>query len=168
MVEHTGMEAGRSPVEGKRLPRVTFRPRRTRYVALAGGAVWLAVSVTLALTTMNISWQGQTPVEPVDRIAMIGLGVVGALLFALLARPSVVADAGGVRVRNVLGVRWLPWDAVVAVRFDRDMPWASLELPDDERLSMLAIQVVDKEYALAAVRALRERHAASRAVDADR
>ncbi len=168
MAQHTGTpEAGTDRPAVDRLPRVTFRPRVTRYVTLAAGALWLVTSVVLALTTADVTWYGEVPVQPVDRAAMVGLGVVGALVFVLLGRPAVTADADGVRVRNLLGSRWLPWDEVVAVRFDRDMPWASLELPDDERLPVLAVQAVDGEYALTAVLALRERHAAAQSARTD-
>jgi hypothetical protein len=100
-----------------------------------------------------------------DQFAMIGLGLLGAFVILLFTRPRVEADAHGVRVRNVIGSYDLPWDVVRAVRFDRGSAWASLELPDDELVPVLALQVVDRERAVAgvlALRALHARHQASR------
>jgi Bacterial PH domain len=47
------------------------------------------------------------------------------------------------------------------VRFDRGSPWASLELRDDDVVQVMAVQVMDKEYAVDAVRALRHLLAAA-------
>ncbi len=49
---------------------------------------------------------------------------------------------------------------VRAVRFDRNSPWAQLELHDDEQVSIHALQAADKEYAVDGVRTLRALHAA--------
>jgi hypothetical protein len=87
---------------------------------------------------------------------MIGLGVCGALAALAFARPRVRGTEDGIWVRNVFGTYELPWSAVRAVRFERGHAWATLELIDDDTLSVLAIQAVDKEYAVAAVRGLRE------------
>ena len=65
------------------------------------------------------------------------------------------ADAAGVRVRNLAVTRELPWQAVRAVRFDAKSPWASLLLENGDELSVLAVQAIDKEYAVRAVEELR-------------
>ena len=46
--------------------------------------------------------------------------------------------------------------------FERSQPWLGLELENDETVSVLAVQRVDKHHALAAVQALRQLHAAGR------
>jgi hypothetical protein len=96
-----------------------------------------------------------------DRIAMIALGVLGAMGILLMARPRVEADAGGIRVRNLVGGYELPWSMVRAVRFHRGSPWAALELVDDDIVAVMAVQATDKEYAVEGVRALRALHAAA-------
>lgn len=98
-----------------------------------------------------------------DQLAMIGLGVLGALGILLFTRPRVEADARGVRVRNVIGGYDLPWEVVRAVRFERGSAWAHLELHDDDVVPVMALQVADKEHAVAGVRALRARLAAHQA-----
>lgn len=142
------------------LPPVRFRPRRARVTAWIAAGVTLLVSVGLALALSGASAAGQAPFETADRFALVGLGLIGAAAWLLLARPQVWADSDGIRVRNVLGAHELPWSLVRAVRFDRNASWASLELHDDDLVSVMAVQAVDREYAVAAVRALRQRHAA--------
>jgi hypothetical protein len=85
--------------------------------------------------------------------------VLGALAILAFIRPRVEADARGIRIRNLVAGYDLPWEVVRAVRFDRGSPWASLELRDDEVVQVMAVQVMDKQYALDAVRALRRLHA---------
>jgi hypothetical protein len=68
-----------------------------------------------------------------------------------------------IQVRNVIGTFDLPWAVVRAVRFDRNSPWAVLELHDDETVSVHALQAADKNYAVEGVRALRALHAAATA-----
>jgi hypothetical protein len=103
-----------------------------------------------------------------DQAAMIGLGVLAALGILLFSRPRVVADGSGIHVRNVLGGYDLPWEIIRAVRFSRGAPWASIELDDDDVVSVLAVQSADKEYAVQAVRTLRtmlESHRAAAPAD---
>jgi hypothetical protein len=90
-----------------------------------------------------------------DQAAMVGLGLLAALGILMFTRPRIVADDRGVHVRNALGGYDLPWEVIRAVRFSRGAPWASLELEDDDVVSVLAVQSADKEYAVAAVRTLR-------------
>ena len=124
----------------------------------------LAVAVVVIFTAVGTSLRGSTgegvaTFQRGDQTAMIGLGVLLALGILLFTRPRVEADARGVRVRNVIGSYDLPWEVVRAVRFDRGQAWASLELHDDDQVPMVALQAVDKERAVAGVRALRALHA---------
>lgn len=139
---------------------VVFRPRRIRWVA-AG----LAVAVVLLFTVLSFGLHGSTgdtmgQFRRGDQGAMVGLGVLIALGILAFTRPRVTADAEHIRVRNVVGGYDLPWAAVRAVRFDRNSPWATLELHDDETVSVHALQAADKEYAVEGVRALRALHSA--------
>jgi hypothetical protein len=148
-------------------PPVRFRPRRIRVVAWVAAAVTLLAAVGLALALSGPVGAGPAGSGPVvfgtlDRVAMIGLGVIGAAALLTLTRPLVEADEDGIRVRNVIGETRLPWADVRAIRFDRGASWATLELPDDEVIGVLAVQAVDKQHAVEAVRALRERHTAYR------
>jgi hypothetical protein len=100
-----------------------------------------------------------------DQVAMVGLGLVLAAGILFLGRSRVDADADGVHVRNVVVHHRLPWQAVRAVRFDRKSAWASLLLENGDEVSLLAIQVVDKEHAVRAVESLRALRDEARAND---
>lgn len=131
------------------------RPRRIRVVC------WiLAPAMVLLFTAVATGLHGATGSGPGtfqrgDQFAMIGLGVLGAGVILLFTRPRVDADERGVRVRNVLGSYELTWDLIRAVRFDQGSAWASLELRNDDLVPVLALQVVDRELAVAGVRGLR-------------
>ena len=141
---------------------VEFRPRRIRWVAGAA-----ALGVVVLFTVISFGLHGSTGFDNSgtfqrgDQTAMIGLGVLIGRGILTLTRPRVRAGADGVTIRNVVGGYELPWSVVRAVRFDRNSPWATLELYDDETVSVHALQATDKEYAVDGVRALRALHRAS-------
>ncbi|NES13521.1 PH domain-containing protein [Micromonospora sp. PPF5-17] len=139
---------------------VTVRPRRIRLVCWVSAAALLVVFSAGATSLTGATGDGYGTFQRGDQLAMVGLGVFGALAILLFTRPRVVADARGVRVRNVIGSYELPWEVIRGVRFDRGAPWASLELHDDDLLPMVALQAADKEHAVEAVRALRRLHQA--------
>ncbi|MGA8112641.1 MAG: PH domain-containing protein [Actinocatenispora sp.] len=135
------------------------RPRRVRWVcgitAIAVFAVFAAVSTALTGKT-----EGGGVFHRSDQVAMVVLGALIALGIMAFARPRVRADETGIRVRNIIGGYELPWEVVRAVRFSRHSPWASLELADDDEVTLMAVQAADKDYALDAVRTLRRMLAA--------
>jgi hypothetical protein len=150
-----GVTAGRETVE--------FRPKRVRWVAgiAAGGVVILFTALSFGLHG-STGFDNSGSFERGDQSAMIGLGVLIGLGILAFTRPRVRADADGIKIRNVVGGYELPWSVVRAVRFDRNSPWATLDLHDDEQVSVHALQAADKEYAVEGVRALRALHAAAK------
>ena len=138
---------------------VEFRPKRIRVVAWAS-----AVFLVAAFTVVGLLL-GDTPTGVIfrtsDQVAMIFLGVLLACGMLLLTRPRVRADAEGVEVRNVVTAHRFTWPEVLHVSFPDGASWARLELPDDEYVSIMAIQAVDRDHAVAAVRALRDLHKAA-------
>lgn len=145
---------------------VNCRPRRLRLVAVCAAPVVVVLFTVLSFGLEGATGQGYGQFRAGDQLAMIGLGVLGAAGVLLLTRPRVRADAHGIRIRNLVRGYDLPWDVVRRVRFDRGAAWAGLELHDDETLPILALQVIDKDYALDGVRALRALHAAAADVPA--
>ena len=139
--------------------QVVYRPRRIRWVAGS-----LAAAVVVLFTAVSFGLRGSAGFENSgqfrrgDQAAMIGLGVLIALGILAFTRPRVSADADGIKIRNVVGGYELPWSVVRAVRFDRHSAWATLELYDDEQVSLHALQAADKEYAVDGVRTLRALH----------
>jgi hypothetical protein len=120
----------------------------------------MAGAVVVIFTAIGVALHGKTDsgtgvFGTGDQVAMIALGILGALGILLFTRPRVEADARGIRVRNLVGGYDLPWEVVRSVQFGRGAPWATLELQDDDLVSMMAVQAADKEYAVATVRALR-------------
>jgi hypothetical protein len=112
-------------------------------------------------TIIGVALTGAT-FQASDKWAMIGLGVVFGAAVMVIARPTVQADSEGIKVQNIIGGYQLPWQVVRKVRFDRGQPWVYLELEDDDTVAVLAVQAVDKERALQAVRCLRSLHAQAR------
>lgn len=138
---------------------VTARPRKVLVAAWVGAVVTVAFFTVIALVLRN----SPTGVffRLADQVAMVFLGlfIAGGLL--LLGRPRVRADAAGIEVRNIVLTRYVPWSQVVRVAFPDGASWARLDLPDDEYLPVLAIQAVDRGYAVDAIRRLRALHAAA-------
>ncbi|MEU7656458.1 PH domain-containing protein [Micromonospora taraxaci] len=147
---------------------VRLKPRRIRVVCWSAAVALLLVFGLVATSLSGPTGDGYGSFQRGDQIAMIGLGVFGALGFLMFTRPRVEADARGIRVRNVISSYELPWEVVRGVRFDRGAPWASLELHDDDLLPMVALQAADKELAVEGVRALRRLHQAHQAHLAER
>ena len=135
---------------------VVIRPRRATWMAIVLAAVVLGVFVvvTLALRQSNTGVRFGLS----DQIAMMGVGVLLSAAFMLFAVPRVRADASGIEVRNVLVGRKFAWSEVLSVSFPDGASFARLELPEDEYYGVLAIQAVDRERAVLAVRALRKLH----------
>ncbi|HEX2073490.1 MAG TPA: PH domain-containing protein [Geodermatophilus sp.] len=141
--------------------RVSAVPRRWRMVCAGLAAVVVVVMAVVGLTLKDNA--AGVAFTTADQVAVVGLGLVlGAGLLAL-GRPRVDADADGIRVRNLAGVREVPWSAVRAVRFDRRFKWATLLLTNDDEFALLAIQGADGDRAADAVEGLRALLAASRA-----
>ncbi|MFS8098698.1 PH domain-containing protein [Lentzea alba] len=141
------------------LNAVVFRPKKIRRVAWACAIGLVAVFTVVGLLL------GNTPTGVIfrtsDQVAMIVLGVLLAGGVLLLTRPRVTADASGVDVRNVVTSHHFDWNDVLSISFPDGAAWARLELPEDEYISVMAVQAVDREYAVKSVRALRELHKAA-------
>ena len=137
---------------------VRLRPQRIRVVCWSSAVALVVLFTLIGVSLHGSTGAGSATFQRGDQFAMIGLGLLGAVGILLFTRPRVEADLRGVRIRNVLGSYDLPWEVVRSVRFDRGSAWASLELHDDDQVPMIALQAVDKERAVAGVRALRALH----------
>jgi hypothetical protein len=135
-----------------------LRPRRLVTVCRGAALLTVVVFTTIAVLLPRGS-SGGKQFGPVDQVLffLTGLALAGAVL--LLTRPRVWADEQGIRVRNVLGVRFFSWPVVVGVLLPDGASWAQLELHDDQQVALLAIQANDGELAQTAVQQLRHLHA---------
>ncbi len=143
---------------GKVTP-VVFRPKRIHWVAGISEAAGTILFTVLSFGLHGATGTGLGTFQRGDQAAMIGLGVLIGLGILAFTRPRVSADEAGITIRNVVGGYELPWSVVRAVRFDRNSPWATLDLHDDDQVSVHALQAADKDYAVRGVRALRALHA---------
>jgi Bacterial PH domain len=140
---------------------VTAVPRRWRLFC-AGVAV--VVAVVLGYVALSLPDQDTgVSFDVADQVALALLGLVLGAGVLALGRPRVDADATGLRVRNLGGVREVPWTAVRAIRFDRRFKWATVVLTNDDEFALLAVQAADGERAAAAVEGLRALLSAARA-----
>lgn len=140
---------------------LVVRPRRLTRVCV-GLAVLVVALFTAVAVALGRGQDGDATFRLADQISMVGLGVLVALALLAFTRARVEADADGIRIRNVVGETVLPWQVVRSVRLDEGSPWASLDLHDDDTVSLLAVQANDGELAVQAVLALRALLAASR------
>jgi hypothetical protein len=131
-----------------------YQPRKSRIGAWIGAAVAFVGFTALSFTLGNTTVEGGA-VTIADQAAMIGLGVVGAGIALSFLRLRVRADEKGIEVTNVTSKRYFPWQVVTAINFTDKMTWATVELADDDEMSIMAIQVSDKARAVAAIKHLR-------------
>ena len=145
-----------------RLPeRVVVRPRRLTRVCWTLAALLVVVFAVIAVA-LGQGPDGEAAFRLPDQVAMVGLGLLLALALLGFTRARVEADGAGIRVRNLVGDKVLPWQLVRTVRFDEGSPWASLDLHDDDTIALLAVQANDGKRAAQAVLDLRALLAASR------
>jgi Bacterial PH domain len=137
------------------------RPRRLLVVCRAAGAVLLAVFAVVAYLLPRGSAGGEQ-FGPADQVAFFLIGVLLSAVVLRFTRVRVIADQSGVRVRNYVGEKFVPWQVVAGVRMDDGSPWASLDLQDDDTVALLAVQANDGARAVDAVMALRDLLARSR------
>ncbi|HEY2694127.1 MAG TPA: PH domain-containing protein [Pseudonocardiaceae bacterium] len=116
-------------------------------------ALLVVIFVVLAVTLNGSSTGVHLGISDKVSLAIVGMILAGGVL--LLARPKVRADAAGVEVRNLLFGRVVPWREIQGVGFPDGAPWARLELPRDEYVPVVAIQAMDGERAVSAIRELR-------------
>ena len=140
---------------------VTVRPRLALWLSTVSAVVVLVVFVIIAVVLRDVATGVYFRLA--DQVAMVAIGafVAGGLL--LFARPRVRADERGIEVRNVGLSRSLPWSEVQRVAFPDGASWARLDLPDFEYLPVLAIQAVDRQHAVDAIRKVRALHTAAHA-----
>jgi len=142
------------------VPAVDARPIRMARIGWSSAAVVLVAFVATAIVMPHANAGAHFGVK--DQVATALIGVILAGLLIMLTRPRLHADADGVRLRAFLGGwRVVPWDVIVAVEFPGNIRFARLRLPADETLAIYAVQRMDGQYAVDAMRGLRALFAAT-------
>jgi hypothetical protein len=136
------------------LGQLDYRPRKSRIGAWIGAAIAFGGFTALSFTLGSRTTEGGV-VTWADQAGMVGLGVIGAVIALAFLRLRVRADEKGIEVTNVASKRYFPWQVVTAINFTDKMTWATVELADDDEMSIMAVQVTDKQRAVAAIKHLR-------------
>ncbi|GAA0413814.1 membrane protein [Acrocarpospora corrugata] len=127
---------------------LTWRPRRSRFVAYGLAALMVVGSLFLAVILPE---QFKAP----DRIGMVAFFGVIAWVLHLLGRIRVTADEAGITVVNVLRTHRYEWAEVLDVTLVDADPWPRLDLADGTVIGAMGIQGSEKIRAARAVAELR-------------
>jgi hypothetical protein len=130
-----------------------FRPRTMRRAAVATAAVIAVAGVVVAVLGDHSSG---AYMRVWDQIAWGGMALLIAAGVLLLLRPRVRVGPPGLLVRNILEDKLIPWKDVVDVSFPPGKRWARIDLDSNEYVPVVAIQSVDREYAVTAMDTVRE------------
>ena len=141
---------------------LSYRPRKLLWVCRAAALGLVVVFGVVAALLPSRQGEGDAAFGVGDQIAFFCIGLLLAWAALQFTRVRVDADESGVRIRNYVGEKALPWQVVAAVRMDDGAPWASLDLHDDDTVALLAVQANDGARAVEAVLELRRLLAASR------
>jgi hypothetical protein len=128
-------EASKKPT-----PPMIWRPRAVRLVAYGLGLLIVATMVVLAVI-LPADWR------LLDRVLVVGFGLVVAAGLHMLGRPRLIATERNVIVINGIRTHHLAWPEVLDIRMPVGEPWPSLDLSDGTSLPVMGIQSTDGEFA---------------------
>ncbi|MDQ2848818.1 MAG: PH domain-containing protein [Actinomycetota bacterium] len=140
------------------------RPRRiTIYATVA--SVLVVGSMIVVGILLQKSDDGVT-FGVADQIGLIGIGLIfGALIMIAAAGPLLTVDERALTVRNMVGRRTFEWALIHRITFPEGAHWPLLILADDETYPIVAIQAMDRNNAVDALKTLRglfDRYATNR------
>jgi hypothetical protein len=115
-----------------------YRPNLGRKIPLTLAAIVFVLACVGAVVQ-----SGGTFFSYVWRVALPTVSVIVIFVLLRVARPRIELRAEGILVVNIFQRRRLDWQQIVAVRFAKDAPWASLDLADGTKLNVMAIQNSD-------------------------
>ncbi|MBM9467750.1 PH domain-containing protein [Nakamurella leprariae] len=141
------------------LDEVLLQARPVRIAIWAGIASALMLTASIVIGLLLRGTNTGVHFGTYDQFALIGTGVILSALIMTAARPRLRVTRDGMKVRNVLGETFFPWPVVHRIGFPQGHPWAQVVLAEDETHPLMAIQTMDRERALTALRRLRELHA---------
>jgi hypothetical protein len=136
---------------------LTVRPRRIRIYAIVAATVVVVAMIVVGLLLQHSDDGVNFGVA--DQVGLIGIGLLLGAAILAMARPRLEVTADGLWVRNVIGERFFAWNLVYRIAFPEGANWAQLTLPDDESHPVMAVQALDKQRAVASLKAARALHA---------
>ena len=126
----------------------TFRGRYGTPMAYGLALLWGGGCVFVALSATNPA------ADAANRIAIIVLGLFGAVVAWRFGAVRAIPDPYGLTVVNYATKRHLVWAEIVAVRFGLSDPWVHLDLTNGDVLAVMGIQRADGEHGMAEARRL--------------
>jgi hypothetical protein len=129
-----------------------FRPLGIRWAAIALGLALLAIVVTIWVAFPEETRDKFTLLQ---RLTLVGFGVVTVLAGYALGRCRVDAREDGLLVVNGFRSRHYPWEQISRITLRHGGPWAILELEDGSTASAMGIQGSDGTRAVTQVKRLR-------------
>jgi hypothetical protein len=130
-----------------------FSPHRMSLIAYAVAALIAVVGVVIAVINNEASG---AYLRPADQVAMGGIALLLAASVLLLTRPRLKVGPAGLAVRNILEYRVIPWADVVDFSFPPGRRWARVDLAAHEYQPVAAVQLIDRERAVAAMDTVRD------------
>lgn len=129
------------------------RSRRSSLYAVAVAAV-LVVVFTVLGSLLRVADTG-VHFRVWDQISIALIGVLMGCGVLLFTRPRLRVGPAGVTVRNLFSDKFIPWDLVRRIAFPEGASWARIDLPDDEYVPVLAVQINDRGRSVSAVKRFR-------------
>ena len=130
----------------------TFRPFGVR---IAIGVLGTLLVVVTAVTWLAFPAEIRDQFTALQRLTLLGLGLMFYAGGYALARSRVVARKDGVTVVNGYKSRRYEWNEILAVTLRQGSPWATLDLSDGTTVSAMGIQGSDGARAVTQARQLR-------------
>ncbi len=129
------------------------RSRRSSLYAIAVAA-FLVVVFTVLGSLLRVADTG-VHFRVWDQISIALIGVLMGCAALLFTRPRLRVGPAGVTVRNLFSDKFIPWDLVQRIAFPEGASWARIDLPDDEYVPVLAVQINDRGRSVESVKRFR-------------
>jgi Bacterial PH domain len=130
----------------------TWRPLGVRLAMLFFGGLLTVVCVA---AWVAVGAEVRAKVSPFERVTMVLVAVMAAVVAWALVRCRVTATTGGLQVVNGYRTHRYEWAEVLAVHMPPGAPFPTLDLADGTSRSALGIQSADGDRARQAVLQLR-------------
>lgn len=122
----------------------TWRPRTVRMVAYGLGMLIVATFAVMAVI-LPMDWRA------LDRVMLVGFGILVAGGLHLLGRPRLTVEENQVLVVNGIRTHVLSWQEILDIQMPEGEPWPCVDLSDGTSLPVMGIQSTDGESARQAV-----------------